>query len=382
MLNFSGTAELIFLFVIVVLVYVIQCIYWVTPRSIVFTLGLRGRGQRRSQGYVWSALDTAGLLANPFPPFTPLVAVQWPAFELTPDGIQFPGKTDEGEIISVPWEKLEVSHTESRLKINGSLAFKGGEAQVLQYIELLGSLQAAPRQQRAQIILDWQRRMMNAETASRRVKLFAGRSLWLKILTNLQFLFLFVLVPLGFYRFGAMIWWRALLIVLVFSITISMEFWTLHKLLLPSAKEQRFKTVAVAVLSPVAAIRALDVVARDLLGGYHPLAAAAAILPDEEFTRFAGEQLRLVRFGDYQDKQFQAGLQKVMEQAIRKKKLDPQKLLRAPQAESGCVVYCPRCLAQFTKAREDCSDCGYENLAPFETRSPLTPKDAKYAKKN
>ena len=366
MLNFSGTAELTFLVVIVLLIYVIQCIYWVTPRSIVFSLGLRGRGRRRSQGYVWSALDTAGLLANPFPPLTPLVASQWPAFELTPDGIQFAGKGDEGEIISVPWEKLEISHTESRLKINGAVAFKGGEAQVLEYVGLLGTLMAAQRQQRAQIIQDWQRRMMNAEAAGRRVKLFSGRSLWLKILGNLQFVFLFLLAPLAFYRFGAMIWWRALLIVLVFSITISMEFWTLHKLLLPSAKEQRFKTVAVAVLSPVAAIRACDVVARDLLGGFHPLAVAAAILPEEEFTRFAGEQLRLVRFGDYLDKQFQAGMQKAMEQAIRKTKLDPQKLLRAPEAESGCVVYCPRCLAQFTKAREDCSDCGYEALAAFQ----------------
>ncbi|HEY6250784.1 MAG TPA: hypothetical protein VI685_12555, partial [Candidatus Angelobacter sp.] len=331
----TGTTELVFLFLIVLLIYVLQCICWVTPRSIVFSLGLRGHGKRRRQGYVWSALDTAGVLANPLPPLTPLVAAQWPTFELTPDGIQFPGRNDagDGETISIAWETLKLAHSESRLKCNGSVFFKGSEAQVRQYVELLSSLLQAPRTQRAGIIQDWQRRMMSTQTAARRIKVLSGRAPWLRILTNLQFFFLFVLLPLAFYRFGTMIWWRALVILLVFSITITLEFWTLHKMLFPLAKEQRFKTAAVAALSPVAAIRACDVVTRDLLAGYHPLAVAGAILPTDDFRRFAGQQLRLCRFGDYLDRQYQAGLQKAMEQAIKKNKLDPQELLRAPEPE-------------------------------------------------
>src|SRR5215469_5091312 len=193
MLNFSGTTELISLFLIVLLIYVVQCICWVTPRSILFTLGLRGRGQRKRQGYVWSALETAGVLASPLPPLTPLVAAQWPAFELTPDGIQFLGK--DGDAVSMPWENLRLIHSESQLKCNGLVVFKGSEVQVQQYVALLGNVGAAQRQRRAQIIQDWQRRMMNIQAASRRVKVFAGRSLWLKILANLQFVFLFVLLP-------------------------------------------------------------------------------------------------------------------------------------------------------------------------------------------
>jgi hypothetical protein len=366
MASFAGTTELISLFLIVLLIYVIQSIYWVAPRSILFTLGRRGRGKRKQQGYVWSALDTAGVLANPLPPLTPLVASQSPAFEITSDGIQFPDRSGVSEAISIPFEKLNVTHSETRLRCNGSVVFKGSEVQVLEYVALLRNLQQAPRNRRAELIQDWQRRMLNTQAASRRVKVFAGRSLWLKVLANVQFVFLFVLLPLAFYRFGTMIWWRALLIVLVFSIAITLEFWTLHKLLFPAAKEQRFKTAAITTLSPVAAIRACDVVARDLLAGYHPLAVAGAILPEEEFRRFAGEQLRLCRFGDYLDKQYQAGLQKAMEQEIRKNKLNPQELLRAPEPETGCVVYCPRCLAQYTKSREQCADCGFENLAAFE----------------
>lgn len=364
MSSFTGTTELISLFLLVLLIYLVQCICWVNPRSIMFTLGLGGRGQRKRQGYVWSSLHTAGVLAGPFPPLTPLVAAQWPSFELTPDGIQFLGK--DGDDVSVPWETLRLVHSESKLKCNGSVVFQGSEVQVQQYVALLGSLGAAQRQRRAQIIQDWQRRMLNTQAASRRVKVYTGRSLWLKLLANLQFVFLFVLLPLGFYWLGTVIWWRALLIVLVLSLTITLEFWTLHKLLFPSAKEQRFKTAAVTVLSPVAAIRACDVAARDLLAGYHPLAVAVAILPADDFRRFAGEQLRLCRFGDYLDKQYQAGLLKAMEQAIRQNKLNPQDLLRAPEPEEGCVVYCPRCLAQYNKTRDECADCGFEKLAAFD----------------
>jgi len=156
-----------------------------------------------------------------------------------------------------------------------------------------------------------------------------------------------------------------ILMLVLISVTVALEFWTLHKAMFPGAGGQRFKSGITILLSPMAAIRACDAVARDLLSGYHPLAVAAVLLPEEEFRRFAGEQLRLCRFGDYFDKQYQAAVQKAMERGIRQKEIDPEELLQPPEHESGCVVYCPRCLAQYTKPRESCADCGYEGMAAF-----------------
>src|SRR5579864_6239550 len=169
----TGTTELSSLFLIVLLIYIVQCICWASPRAITFTLGLRGHGKRKREGLVWNALDTAGTLANPFPPLTPLLAVQWPAFELTPDSIYFSGK--QGEPVSIPWEKLKITHSETRLLCNGSRAFKGSEVQVQQYVELLATLQRAKRGQRDQIVQDWMRKMMNTEAAARRVRVFSRR---------------------------------------------------------------------------------------------------------------------------------------------------------------------------------------------------------------
>lgn len=361
-----GITELASLFLIVFLVYLLQCICWVSPHAIVFKLGIRARGNRRYQGFVWNALDTAGLLANPFPPLAPLLATQWPAFELSPDSIRFPGK--EGERVSISWEKLAVTHSDSKLFCNGALAFKGSDVQVKQCSEILTQLKRSHRGQREQIIQDWLRKMINSQAASRLVRVFAGRACWLRVIANFQFVFLFLLIPLGFREFGTGILWRAVLMLVLIDITIVLEFWTLHKVMFPQAesKDHRFKSALTILLSPIAAIRACDAVARDLLAGYHPLAAAGALLSAEEFRRFAGEQLRLCRFGDYANKQYQAMLQKAMEKAIRQQDLDPEELMRPPEAQSGCVVYCPRCLAQYTKIREECSDCGFENIAQLE----------------
>jgi len=358
----AGVTELASLFLIVLLVYLLQCICWASPRAHVFTLGLRGRGRRRHHGFAWNALDTAGLVANPFPPLTPLVVAAWPQFELTADAIQFSGK---GGPVSIAWEKLVVTHSESKILCNGQVAFKGSGLQVCQYLELLKQLQKARRGQRERIIQDWLRQTMSAQAASRRVKLFTGRSRWLRMIAIFQFVFLFLLVPLAFDRFGTRVLWQVVLLLIGISVAIVLEFWTLDKKMFPHAhrKDERFKSAVTIVLSPVAAIRACDILTRDLLAGYHPVAAAGALLAGEEYQRFAAERLRLCRFDDYLSKQYQAMLQEQMERAIRQQGIDLEELMRPPEIQIGCVVYCPRCLAQYTKERADCSDCGHEGMS-------------------
>lgn len=351
------------LFLILLAVYFLQCICWATPGSTVFALGLRGRGKRR-QEFVWNALNVSGLLANPLPPLAPLLVVQWPAFELTPDSIRFAAK--EGEPVSVPWEKLKISHSETKLHCNGSMVFKGSELQVAQYAALLEKLQRAARGQRSQIIQDWLHKAMSIQSAARRMLVFTRRSRGLRLISNLQFVFLFVVLPLGFEKFGMAIFWRVVIMLLAISAAIGIEFWFIHKTLFPAARDERLKSGITVLLSPIAAIRASDALAHHLLAGFHPLAAAGAILPEKEFRRFAGEQLRVNRYGDYLDKRFQQMVQQQMEQAIRRKGLNPEELLRPPEPDPGCAVYCPRCLAQYTKPREDCVDCGYERPASFE----------------
>ena len=355
--------ELGTLFLVVLAVYVVQCICWVSPDSAVFVLNFRGRGKRKGEGFVWSALDIAAFFANPFPPLSPLLVTHWPGFQLNPDSILFIGS--KGETVAIPWEKLVVSHSGPKLLCNGTRVFKGDETQIQSYSELLQQIRQAKRAQREQIIQKWLRTSVNMESAARRVKVFHRRSLWLKVVSNLQFFFLFLLLPLAITAFVPRILWLAIFTVVATSILIAVDFWSLHRELLAKAKDARFKSTLTIMLSPISAIRACDPICHDLVANYHPVAVAGAICPDAEFAALAGEHLRGSKFGVFANQWYQKKLQDSIERVVRQRGLEMEQLLVPAVQTSGCVLYCPRCLAQYVTKRAECADCGYETLTAF-----------------
>jgi hypothetical protein len=371
-------SELESLFLIVLLVYLVQCIYWVPPGASVFALGLRGRGKWKHHGFAWSALKTEGFLGGPLPPLAPLTVQTWPAFALHAEGVAFPEASGQWQRLS--WEQLGLTRGESKLRCSGATVFQGSESQVDGYFQLLKRVQGADKSARGPMIERWLKKTMRAETARRRLYIFSRRSRLLRILANLQLIFLFVAVPVAFSRFGPVILWRVILFLVAMQALIALEFWSVHSALFRPAGDAKLKATITILLSPVAAIRACDVIARDLLSSWHPLAAAGAALAPPEFELFAGEQLRRCRFGDHPDEWYRDAMARAMECAIRKAGAQPDRLLRPAERENGCVVYCPRCLAQYVKSTEACRDCGFESLVAFAGgmgRSPGRKKSAK-----
>ena len=369
--------ELGSLFLIVFVVYLIQCICWVHPDSVVFALGFRG-GKRKSRGFVLSALDTAAYFGNPLPPLSPPLVTHWPAFQLNPDAILFPGP--KGDTISIPWEKLVITKSGSKLLCNGTPVFKGDETQVLSHSELLQQIRQAKRSQREQIIQKWLRKSLNLQSAARHLKVFQHRSLWIRITSNLQFFFLFFLLPVAVATFVPRMLWLSIFLVVATSIFLAVDFRSLHRELFIRApnshfKETRFKGTLTIALSPLAAIRTCDTLCRELVMDFHPVAVAGAVCSDKEFEALAGEQLRRGKFTAFADQWYQKKLETLIEQVIRQRGLEPERLL-APSAQmSGCVVYCPRCLAQYVSLRSECADCGYEALVAF--KEPVVPAPIK-----
>jgi hypothetical protein len=359
------------LFLIVLAVYVIQCICWVSPDSVVFVLSLWGRGKRKGQGFVWSALDTAAFFANPLPPLSPPLVTHWPAFQLNPDSILFTGP--KGETVSIPWDKVTITHSDSKLFCNGTQVFKSVEIQILSHFELLQQLRQGKRSEREQIIQRWLRRSLNVQSAGRHLKVFRRRSLWLRTVTNLQFFFLFLLLPVAIGTFVPRILWLAIFLVVATSVAIAVVFWRLHRELLAKAKDTRFKATLITALSPISAIRACDTLCRDLVANYHPVAVAGAICSDADFASLAGEQLRRIKFSVFASQWYQKKLEDLIEQVIRQKGLEPEQLLAPSVQTSGCIVYCPRCFAQYVAERSECADCGYEALRAFQEAVTPTP---------
>jgi len=357
-------SELGTLFAVVVLVYLVQCIVWVGPGSSVFTLSGAGDGSRKKQGFIWNAFELAGVAANPLPPLRPLVISDWPDFRISPEGCcHIPG---EGPPVAVPWEKLTVTTTESRLLCNGSPVLKAGEAQICECADMLARIRKLKRGKRQAAIENRLRRSLRESTVRRKLLVFRRRSQWLRVLANLQFFLLFVAAPLGFRLLGLKrILWPLIAAVALLSISITTEFWALHKAVSAKAGGTILKSALTMLLSPVAAMRACDIISRDLFAGYHPLAVAAALLPREEFRVFAGEQLRACRFSEYPAAYDGQTLERLMEQLVRRQGIVTEELMRPRNREDNCVAYCPRCLAQYRKQRSECADCGHPGLAPF-----------------
>lgn len=356
--------ELGSLLLIVFIVYLIQCICWVNPDSVVFSLGIRGRGKRKNRGFVLSALDTAAFFGNPLPPLSPPLVTYWPAFQLDPDSILF--ISPEGEAVSIAWEKLEITRSGSRLLCNGTQVFKGDEAQALHYGELLEQLRKAKRSRREQVIQKWLQKGLNVQSAGRHLKIFVRRSLWLRITSNLQFIFLFFLLPWAIGTFVPRMLWLAIFVVVATSIALAVDVWGLHRHFFGKAKDSRFKSVFTIALSPIAAIRACDTLCRDLVVNFHPVAVAGALCSDDEFGALAGEHLRRGKFTAARSQWYQKKLQTLIEQAIRQRGVDPERLWAPSVRMTGCILYCPRCFAQYVADRSECTDCGYEELVAFQ----------------
>lgn len=352
-------SELGTLFVILLLIYLAQCVWWAPPGAVIFALGWRGAGRRKQQGFVWNALDLAGTLANPLPPLAPLVVSEWPGFQ--PEAERFIYTPRGGEPVSAAWENLKITVSDTRLLCNGDLALKAGEAQARCYAEFLREVAGQKPPKRGRTIEAWLRMSTDEAATRQRIETFQKKSRWLRIAGNVEFLLLFVVAPLAFRTQGPRALWPVVAALAAMAVSITWEFWTLHRALFPEAGGARLKSGLTILLSPLAAVRAGDAVSRDLVSGFHPLAVAAAVLPDDEFRTFAGEQLRACRFGTLSD-WYRERLRKALEALARRKGLQPEQLLAPPERQGNCVAFCPRCLAQYMNNRSECADCGYTSL--------------------
>jgi hypothetical protein len=286
--------ELASLLVVVLLVYLFQCLCWAPTRAHVFSLEPGGESGRKKRGFLWSALNLTGYWANPLPPLQPLLVVDWPQLQLEPDILRV--TPADAEPIAIAWEELKVTRSGGKMSCNGLVVLQGGAEQLKQIQELLEKLKRAKVKERRKLIAAWLCRATDAVAIEERLTMFCRKSRWLDIAVNMQFFLLFLIVPMSFFRFGSKALWPMVDAVIATSIFIAWRGMKLHKYFFAGDGEGRFRSVFSTVLSPIYAIRAEDALARDLLAGFHPVAVAAVMCSQKDVEAFAGEQLRINKF--------------------------------------------------------------------------------------
>ena len=139
--------------------------------------------------------------------------------------------------------------------------------------------------------------------------------------------------------------------------------------------DERLRLVLSASLSPLAAIRSLDLAQKMALDGFHPLAVAAALPGLQGWETLAADQWRRLRYsvasenpagGIPVDAPGSVEVRAAIEVLARQRGVDPALWDIAPRAEDPAhTQYCPRCRTQFTRQATLCRDCHWTALLPI-----------------
>lgn len=150
----------------------------------------------------------------------------------------------------------------------------------------------------------------------------------------------------------------------------------IHRKIFSEFGDERLRLVLSASLSPLAAIRSLDLAQKIALDGFHPLAVAAALPGFRGWEALAAVEWRRLRYPVASESSTSGAIpvdapspvdvRAAIEVLARRRGVDPALWDTAPKAEDPAhTQYCPRCRTQFTQQATFCRDCRWTSLLPI-----------------
>lgn len=371
------------LFLILALLYASECLFWVPSGAIAFAQGF-GRSWTRS--HPWLSNHRGGFVLAPwFSPLGSIVICHAPVAIVEPDGIiprhaRGPENTGVVDFSSL----ADVQADGKNLAMAGKRLFKArSTVQAVLLCDQIRKLAALDRERRRLALEAGGEEQFRSDAIQQRLDDFQQRTGRLRILANILFLYLFAVAPAVIWRFGLLVSWRPLLVSLyVLTFATAFLFRRAHKHFYPRIETERFTYMLMQMFAPATAIRARDVLSRNLLEGYHPLAIAWMLLPANKFPALAREWLIDLTYSA-RDNAAASGLagrsvsndilafdhnreQRIVLKFLKANGLSPEQLLAPPaRMDTECLSYCPRCRAQFRIKQGVCSDCGGLQLISF-----------------
>jgi len=184
-------------------------------------------------------------------------------------------------------------------------------------------------------------------------------------------------ISLGLLGTVRMLWIVVPLLLFLMTVHAQMVF-RFHRRTFPDLGDERLRLVLSACLSPIAAIRSMDLAQKWALDGCDPLAVAAALPGFHGWEEIAADRWRRLKYADPMPSasveaalppstQAQKTSLVTIESLARQRGLEPA-VWDAPPApvDAANTRYCPRCRSQFTGAATHCHDCQWATLLPLQ----------------
>ncbi|PWU13950.1 MAG: hypothetical protein C5B50_18385 [Verrucomicrobia bacterium] len=368
------------LFVILAVVYAIECSWWLDRRSVAFR-SCFGKRFRLIQPSSFVGNSRGGFIfTHPLPPLGVALAAHELPLSIASGGVLVGSSSGQSQKF-IPFDAArEFSAAGKKISGGGSVLLKAGSpGEARHVVQILERLRALDKPRRAPVLEKIIEQSLDNDQVRKRWERFRQKIKSLRVLCNGLFVYLFMFAPVLIGMRGLASNWPWLLGgILALTLPIALSFNRVHKELYAEAVEERFTHFLIVLLSPATAIRAHDVLSRSLLVEFHPLAVAKAFCTPSEFRAFAGEFVRNLRYAHgLEDDSAESDPADIAEwsRALWLRKLEtwlsqqgmnPQELTGPPvPADDTCFSYCPRCLAQFTTEKGSCADCGGIPLVPF-----------------
>lgn len=353
------------LYLVLAAIYLADCLVWVRTQASVFTKRWK-RYRRADGGALWGNAQAGLNLGWPLPPLGCIFVAEPLPCALAPEGLC---ALDTRRVLD--WEAARALECVGReLRVDGACWVRTSSsrsaARLWSELRRLAALEPAAR---ARALAEFAAARFDERAIPARFERMRPERARLLPWNNALFLYAFVVLPLVVSNVGlvpTLLATASGLVLLQLAAVVSFAR-AASRLYPGESGENRAAWIGIA-LSPPGAMRSADLLSRDWLADFDPLAVAALLLPRAEFEREAALRLRRVRH-DVLAQDASAAAQAVLgawrelelrllEAALRRAGLDPEVLDAPPQAlGEDCLSYCPRCQAQYLHAEGACEPC-------------------------
>jgi hypothetical protein len=363
-------SELAELFVLFLVLYLFECLAWVPRRTVGF-FAFAGRWRARLAFRPNASWSVSVVLGKPWPPLSPPWLAEPLPFAVDPRGITH----TESDHQPLTWEELApIAARGNRLEsgdlVLATLASRQGAADLAEALEKTRVASAKKREALLRRLLD-ARFTPDAPEARRRQ--YAKSVRGLRIVSNGLWLGLFG-------GLGAAVLTHNMLILLL-AAAVTLLLWPVNSILflltlrrvswLPRTCWPERSKRLVTTLSPLSAVRAADILAREIWANLDPLTVAAALLSERDLAGFARPRLIAMQPRNDDDLAWwRTESRKRMEQVLSRRGIDIATLLAPPVREGEHVTtYCPACLSQYEPGRAAGQPCPNEGCPQIPLRA-------------
>ncbi len=283
-----------------------------------------------------------------------------------------------------PWDRAaELKVVDRELRLDGKMLCRLSTTETARALAgTLKEIAGQPEQDREAAISRFVASQFDTQSIQARVDAWRAVTRRLRFVSLMLFFWIF---PVGIARYQGWLPGFSGVETLAVYLAIVWLLWWLcsgllffgHRRLYQRDRLQRWKLLLTSLVSPAAAMRSPDHLARRLIGISHPVAVAAVVCADEEVCRWAGRLARdmllpkppqgMPSESSYGTDGVAIGIVRQYREAslaalwafAKERGFDLEPLLSQPQRDDPqAVSYCPRCHQEFSLVASRCGQCG------------------------